>query len=66
VESSEGVKGLCKQQTLKEPKLAQLDNVLYTWFTVVWSEGKSVPGPLIADKAKSFYAAVTADKSTPI
>jgi hypothetical protein len=66
VESSEGVKGLCKQQALKESKLAQLDNVLYTWFTVVWSEGKPVPGPMITDKAKSFYAAVMADKSTPI
>jgi len=66
VESSESVKGLCKQQTLKESKLAQLDNMLYTWFTVVWSEGKSVPGPLITDKAESFYAAVMADKSTPI
>lgn len=28
-------KCLCKQQTLKEPKLAQLDNVLYAQFAVV-------------------------------
>jgi hypothetical protein len=66
VESSESVKGVCKQQTLKESKLAQLDGVLYTRFTVVWSEGKPVTGPMIADKAKSFCVAVTADKSTPI
>jgi len=66
VESSESVKGLCKQQILKEPKLAQLDNILYTWFAVVWSEGKPMTGPMMTDKSKSFYEAVTADKSTPI
>jgi hypothetical protein len=66
VKSSESVKGLCKQQTLKEPKLAQLVNVMYMWFTVVWSEGKPVTGPVVTDTAKSFYEAVTADKFTPI
>jgi hypothetical protein len=66
VESTESVKGLCKQQSLKEPKLAELDNVMYTWFTVVWSEGKPVAGPVVTDTAKSFYEAVTADKPTPV
>jgi hypothetical protein len=49
VESSGHGKGLCKQLTLKESKLAQLDNILYTWFTVVCSEGKRVTVPMITD-----------------
>jgi hypothetical protein len=49
VESSGRVKGLCRQRTLKESKLAQLDNILYMWFTVVWSEGKHVTVPMITD-----------------
>jgi DDE superfamily endonuclease./Tc5 transposase DNA-binding domain./CENP-B N-terminal DNA-binding domain. len=53
--SSENVKDLLKRQTLKQPKLAQLDKVLYTWFTTMRSEGKPVTGPLIIEKAKSFY-----------
>jgi hypothetical protein len=53
--SSENVKGLLKRQTLKQPKLAQLDKVLYTWFTTMRSEGKPVTGPMIIEKAKSFY-----------
>ena len=52
---NESVKGLIKQQTLKEPKLAQLDKVLYKWFTAVHSEGKPMTGPMIVEKAKSFY-----------
>jgi hypothetical protein len=55
VELSESVKGLCKQQALKEPKLAQLDKVLYQWFTVVCSKGKPMTEPMIIEKAKSFY-----------
>jgi len=53
--SSENVKGLLKRQTLKQPKLAQLDKVLYRWFTTMRSEGKPVTGPMIIEKAKSLY-----------
>ena len=66
MESSDHVMGLQATDTEIEPKLAQLDNVLYTWFTVAWSEGKPVTGPVITDRAKYFYEALTADKSTPI
>jgi hypothetical protein len=37
------------------PKLAQLDKVLYKWFIAMHSEGKPVTGPMIIEKANSFY-----------
>jgi hypothetical protein len=36
---------------LKEPELAQLDKVLYKWFTAMHSKGKPVTGPVIVEKA---------------
>jgi hypothetical protein len=46
---------------LKEPTLAQLDKVLYNWFTTVLFEGK----PMISEKAKSFYGEMkVTDKCT--
>jgi hypothetical protein len=42
-----------KQQTLKEPKLAQLDRGLQ--FTAVHSKGKPMPGPVMIEKAKYLY-----------
>jgi hypothetical protein len=45
------VKDLLNSQTLEQPKLAQLDKVLYKWFTAMHSEGKPVTGLIIA-KAK--------------
>jgi hypothetical protein len=53
--SVERVKCLFKQQALKQPKLAQLDNVLYKWFTVMHSEGKLVTESMINEKADSFF-----------
>jgi len=49
--SSESKKDLFKQQRLKEPKLVQLDKVLYTWFTAMHSKGKPVTGLMIIAKA---------------
>ena len=49
------VKGLRKQQTLKERKLAQVYKVLCKWFTAVQSEGRPMPGPMVIEKAESFY-----------
>ena len=51
---SESVKGLIKQQTLKEPEFAQLDKVLCKWFTAVHSEANPMTGPMIIEKAKFF------------
>jgi len=39
------MKGLLTQQTLKQPESAQLDKVLYKWFTTMHSEGKPMTGP---------------------
>jgi len=36
------VQDLVKQQTVKEPKLAQLDKVFYKLFTAVSTKGKPV------------------------
>ncbi|KAM4018545.1 large ribosomal subunit protein uL23m isoform 1-T1 [Anomaloglossus baeobatrachus] len=56
VASSETMRGLMKRQTLKQPKLAQLDKVVYSWFTEMRSQGIIVTGPMIIEKAKAFYA----------
>jgi hypothetical protein len=53
--SSVSVKGLFKQQKLKQPKLVQLDKVLHEWFIAMRSERKPVNGPVIIEKAESFY-----------
>ncbi|GBM70630.1 Jerky [Araneus ventricosus] len=45
---------LASRQTLKKPKLEQLDSVLFKWFSAVCSEGKPVTGPMIVEKAKKF------------
>jgi hypothetical protein len=59
------VKDLFKQQTLKEPKIAQLNKVLSKWFTAMHSEGKILTGPMMIEKAKSFYDEMeTTDKCT--
>lgn len=52
--SSEIVKDLINQQTLKEPKLMQLDKELYKWFTAVCSEGKPITVPMAIEKAEVF------------
>jgi hypothetical protein len=46
--------GVLKRQTLKQPKLAQLDMVLYKWFTAMHSKGKPMTGPMIIEKASLF------------
>jgi len=50
---SESVQDLVKQQTLSEPKLAQLDKVLYKLLTAVSIKGKPVMEPTI-EKAMFF------------
>jgi hypothetical protein len=51
--SSERVKDLFRQ-TMKEPKLAQMDKALYTWFTAMFSKGKRVTGLIILEKSQIF------------
>ena len=52
--STESVNGLLKQQTLKGPQLAQLDKVLYKWFTATHSIGKPLTGPMTIEKASVY------------
>jgi hypothetical protein len=52
--SNESVKGLFRPETLREPKLAQLDKVLCKWSTAFLSEGPGIV-PMITERAKSFY-----------
>ena len=49
------VTGLFKQQTLKQPTLANLDKVLCKWFTAMHSEGQPMIWPMITEKANTFY-----------
>jgi hypothetical protein len=43
--------GLFQGKTLKQLKLAQMDNMLYKWFTAMCSEGKPMTWPVIVEKA---------------
>jgi hypothetical protein len=51
---SQSMKDPVKQQTMKEPKLVQMDKVLCKWLTAMCSEGNNVTGPIIAEKGKIF------------
>jgi hypothetical protein len=53
--SVERVNCLFKQQAVKQPKVAQLDRVLYKWFTVMRSEGKLVTESIITEKKLSPF-----------
>jgi hypothetical protein len=53
--SNESVKGIFKWQTLKQPKLVQLDKVSYRGFTAMSFEWKLVTDGMIIKKDKSFY-----------
>jgi len=39
------------QQTLKQPKLAQLNGVVYKWVTAIYSEEKPMIGHMIIEQA---------------
>jgi hypothetical protein len=52
---SETSKSIEKRRSLHKPKM-ELDKVLYEWFTMQRSEGISITGPLLIEKAKYFYA----------
>jgi hypothetical protein len=56
--SSYSTKNLFKQQTLKEPKLVQLDSVLYKWFIAMYSKGKAMTVLVVIEKAKPFNDAI--------
>lgn len=45
---------LASRQTLKKPKLEQLDTALFKQFSATRSEEKPVTGPMIIEKAKKF------------
>jgi hypothetical protein len=49
VASRESVEDIFKWQTLKEPKLAQFDKVMCTWFTAASSEGKPMTERMIIE-----------------
>ena len=51
---SKSVKGLVKWQRFKEPKLAQLDKVLYDRFIAMCSKRKLLTGTAVIENAKSF------------
>jgi len=46
---SEIVENLCKQHTLKEPKLFQFDGELYKWLTTVHCKRKPITLPVIIE-----------------
>jgi hypothetical protein len=49
------VKDLFNQQTLKAPKLVQVNKMLYKWFTAVHSKGKNITWLKIIERVHSFY-----------
>lgn len=57
--SNESVKGLLKLQTLKQPRLAHLDMVLYKWLTAIFSESKHMTGVMTTEKKGSLFFCTT-------
>uniref|UniRef100_UPI00398E593B jerky protein-like n=1 Tax=Pristiophorus japonicus TaxID=55135 RepID=UPI00398E593B len=51
--SESSVKAMSRKN-LRKPKLDKLDQVLYEWFSLKWSEGVAISGPMIKAKAKDF------------
>ena len=47
--TSESVKNLYTQQTPTQPIFAQVDKVLYKWFTIMNSKGKPMTRPVTID-----------------
>ncbi|KAG0717426.1 Jerky [Chionoecetes opilio] len=52
---TEDAKGMAKRQTLRKPKLEELDRALFEWFKLKRSEGACISGPLVMEKAKDFH-----------
>jgi len=46
------MKDLSKRQTLKEPKMAQLDKALSKWFTAMLPKGKPMTGLVMMEKVE--------------
>jgi hypothetical protein len=61
---SESVMDLFKQQTLKEPKLAQLDMMLYKLFTAMCCKGKPAMKPTTKKAMSSYGEMKITDKCT--
>jgi hypothetical protein len=53
--SSEIVKGLFQQQTLKHHKSAQVNKELYQCYMTMHFKGNSMTGPVTTEKGISFY-----------
>uniref|UniRef100_K7F827 HTH CENPB-type domain-containing protein n=1 Tax=Pelodiscus sinensis TaxID=13735 RepID=K7F827_PELSI len=51
------------RQTLKMPKMAQLDVALFKWFSAKRSEGKPITGPVLIEKAKQFHSQMNISES---
>lgn len=59
---SNTLKNIDDRQTLKNPKLDQLDSILNKWFAVIRSEGKPITGLKLIEKAKQFNADLILEK----
>nr|XP_006114656.1 jerky protein-like [Pelodiscus sinensis]XP_006114657.1 jerky protein-like [Pelodiscus sinensis]XP_025036178.1 jerky protein-like [Pelodiscus sinensis] len=55
VSVAETSQALEQRRTLHKPKLEQLDSMLYEWLTLKRSEGASISGPMLIEKAKDLY-----------
>jgi hypothetical protein len=54
VVSNESVKDIFKSHTLKQPKLGQLDKVVYKWFTAMHLKVKPMTLPTMIEKLQHF------------
>uniref|UniRef100_K7G1N7 HTH CENPB-type domain-containing protein n=1 Tax=Pelodiscus sinensis TaxID=13735 RepID=K7G1N7_PELSI len=51
------------RQTLKRPKMAQLDVALFKWFSAKLSESKPITRPVLIEKAKQFHGEMNISES---
>ncbi|KAK3852016.1 hypothetical protein Pcinc_041373 [Petrolisthes cinctipes] len=62
VASGQSMMGSDIRKTMKKPKLEELDEAVYTWFTSKRAEGKPVSGLMITEKAKQFCSDMDIEK----
>ncbi|KAG8174372.1 hypothetical protein JTE90_007340 [Oedothorax gibbosus] len=53
--TAETEKAVDTRKTLRQPKLTELDKVLYEWFTLKRLEGAPISGPMLMEKGKELH-----------
>ena len=59
---TENAKGMQNRRTLRSAKVDDLDRAVYQWFQQMRSEGATLSGPLVREKAREFHEKMNIDE----